>query len=154
MIVVDGSSASELTDNESDDSDTNDVKSYTCRRCFTTSKYINKLCVMKFNVDFICYFILTCILFVTFSASKDWHHAGKDKVLCTECRIHFKKYGEDRPVDNLGEPPPFMFKPVCEDDAMNGSRSMRPRRGPEVGLTYNELWHFLSQPDINNFYSA
>lgn len=28
-------------------------------------------------------------------ASKDWHHAGKDKaLLCTDCRVHFKKYGE------------------------------------------------------------
>lgn len=30
-----------------------------------------------------------------FVASKDWHHAGKDKaLLCTDCRVHFKKYGE------------------------------------------------------------
>ena len=29
------------------------------------------------------------------TASKDWHHAGKDKaLLCTDCRVHFKKYGE------------------------------------------------------------
>ena len=34
-----------------------------------------------------------CSVFV--AASKDWHHAGKDKtLLCTDCRVHFKKYGE------------------------------------------------------------
>ena len=28
------------------------------------------------------------------TSSKDWHHAGKEKLLlCTDCRIFFKSYG-------------------------------------------------------------
>ena len=67
------------------------------------------------------------------SASKDWHHAGKDKaLLCTECRLFFKKYGEDRPVvDSPRDPPPFLFKPVQEDEAINGKHNMRTRRSRE-----------------------
>merc|ERR1719510_2871377 len=41
-----------------------EISPYYCRHCFTTS-------------------------------SKDWHHGGKEKLLlCTECRIYFKCYGE------------------------------------------------------------
>ena len=40
----------------------------------------------KHEIDLLLYLI---------AASKDWHHAGKDKtLLCTDCRVHFKKYGE------------------------------------------------------------
>ena len=29
------------------------------------------------------------------SSSKDWHHSGKEKLLlCRDCRIYYKKYGE------------------------------------------------------------
>ncbi len=69
-----------------------------------------------------------------FSVSKDWHHAGKERtLLCTECRIYFKKYGEERPLDKRGEPPPFMFKPVKEEDAscVNGKHTMRTRRSKD-----------------------
>ena len=41
-----------------------DLSPYYCRHCYTTS-------------------------------SRDWHHAGKEKLLvCLDCRIYFKKYGE------------------------------------------------------------
>ena len=41
-----------------------DLSHYYCRHCYTTS-------------------------------SRDWHHAGKEKLLvCLDCRIYFKKYGE------------------------------------------------------------
>ena len=64
----------------------------------------------------------------SFPASKDWHHAGKDRaLLCTECRVFFKKYGEERPVDKRS-PPPFMFKPVKDDETVNGKHTMRTRR--------------------------
>ena len=47
---------------------------------------------------------VTINVFVT-SESKDWHHAGKDNaLLCTECRLFFKKYGEDRPIEDNGTP--------------------------------------------------
>ncbi|XP_006823033.1 uncharacterized protein LOC100368754 [Saccoglossus kowalevskii] len=75
-----------------------DLSGYACRHCYTTS-------------------------------SKDWHHGGKDKILlCTDCRIFFKKYGEERPIDNPRSPPPFMFKPVRENDSDEIKPKMRTRR--------------------------
>lgn len=75
-------------------------------------------------------------------ASKDWHHGGRENILlCTDCRIHFKKYGELPPIEKPVDPPPFMFKPVKEeDDGLSGKHSMRTRRsrgsvswGPVLG---------------------
>lgn len=75
-------------------------------------------------------------------ASKDWHHGGRENILlCTDCRIHFKKYGELPPIEKPVDPPPFMFKPVKEeDDGLSGKHSMRTRRsrgsvswGPGLG---------------------
>ncbi|XP_077998737.1 uncharacterized protein LOC144451708 [Glandiceps talaboti] len=75
-----------------------DLSGYACRHCYSTN-------------------------------SKDWHHGGKDKVLlCTECRIFFKKYGELKPIDNPRSPPPFMFKPVKENDSDDIKHKMRTRR--------------------------
>ena len=64
------------------------------------------------------------------TASKDWHHGGRENILlCTDCRIHFKKYGELPPIEKPVDPPPFMFKPVKEeDDGPSGKHSMRTRR--------------------------
>jgi hypothetical protein len=58
-----------------------------------------------------------------FTVSKDWHHASKDRsLLCTDCRIYFKKYGEVRPVTRAGTPPPYLFRPLADPDTtmMNG----------------------------------
>lgn len=65
-----------------------------------------------------------------FTASKDWHHGGRENILlCTDCRIHFKKYGELPPIEKPVDPPPFMFKPVKEEeDGLSGKHSMRTRR--------------------------
>lgn len=50
------------------------------------------------------------------TGSKDWHHAGKDKaLLCTDCRVHFKKYG-DLPQLEGNKDPPYLFRPVVQDD--------------------------------------
>ena len=38
LFAGDLSSASEVSDNESDDSDSRDLSGYACRHCFTTSK--------------------------------------------------------------------------------------------------------------------
>ncbi|XP_052832900.1 arginine-glutamic acid dipeptide repeats protein-like, partial [Octopus bimaculoides] len=113
------SSASEISDNDSDDSEGRDLSGYSCRRCFTTT-------------------------------SKDWHHAGKDKaLLCTDCRLFFKKYGEDRPVvDSPPDPPPFLFKPVQEDETINGKHNMRTRRSREsAGKSKKKDRHSTSSPD-------
>ncbi|KAI1714709.1 GATA zinc finger domain-containing protein [Ditylenchus destructor] len=45
------------------------------------------------------------------SKSKDWHHAGRDRqLMCTECRLFYKKYGQLRPVDRPATVPPCLFK--------------------------------------------
>ncbi|XP_064423858.1 arginine-glutamic acid dipeptide repeats protein isoform X4 [Latimeria chalumnae] len=93
----------DLSSASEDDFDSEDseqeLKGYACRHCFTTT-------------------------------SKDWHHGGKENILlCTDCRIHFKKYGELPPIEKPVDPPPFMFKPVKEeDDGISGKHSMRTRR--------------------------
>lgn len=65
------------------------------------------------------------------AVSKDWHHAGKDRtLLCTKCRLFFKKYGEERPLEGEKETPSFLFKPVKEEEeeSINGKHNMRTRR--------------------------
>ncbi|CAG7835910.1 unnamed protein product [Allacma fusca] len=72
-------------DNSEEDSDSRDLSGYHCRHCFSTT-------------------------------SKDWHHAGKEKaLLCTDCRLHFKKYG-DLPTLDGPKDPPYLFRPVVHDD--------------------------------------
>ncbi|KAG8142518.1 hypothetical protein E2320_006403, partial [Naja naja] len=76
----------DLSSASEDDFDSEDseqeLKGYACRHCFTTT-------------------------------SKDWHHGGRENILlCTDCRIHFKKYGELPPIEKPVDPPPFMFKPM------------------------------------------
>eukprot|EP00063_Salmo_salar_P014845 XP_013989680.1 PREDICTED: arginine-glutamic acid dipeptide repeats protein-like [Salmo salar] len=93
----------DLSSASEDDLDSEDseqeLKGYACRHCFTTT-------------------------------SKDWHHGGRENILlCTDCRIHFKKYGELPPIEKPVDPPPFMFKPVKEDeDGLSGKHSMKTRR--------------------------
>ncbi|XP_030042042.1 arginine-glutamic acid dipeptide repeats protein isoform X2 [Microcaecilia unicolor] len=93
----------DLSSASEDDFDSEDseqeLKGYACRHCFTTT-------------------------------SKDWHHGGRENILlCSDCRIHFKKYGELPPIEKPLDPPPFMFKPVKEEeDGLSGKHSMRTRR--------------------------
>ena len=55
-------------------------------------------------------------IFYCIAGSKDWHHAGKEKVLlCTDCRLHFKKYG-DLPLLDGPKDPPYLFRPVVHED--------------------------------------
>lgn len=76
------------------------------------------------------------------SASKDWHHGGRENILlCTDCRIHFKKYGELPPIEKPVDPPPFMFKPVKEEeDGLSGKHSMRTRRNRGSVRTQRRSW--------------
>lgn len=72
------------------------------------------------------------LLFYFCSASKDWLPVGKDlAVMCTECRLYYKKHGELRPVDSKDNLP-FLFQPVKEEDNVNGKHVMRTRRSKEV----------------------
>ena len=86
-----------------------------------------------------------CVLFYNCkwlsSASKDWHHGGRENILlCTDCRIHFKKYGELPPIEKPVDPPPFMFKPVKEEeDGLSGKHSMRTRRNRGSVRTHSSI---------------
>ncbi|KRY67770.1 Arginine-glutamic acid dipeptide repeats protein, partial [Trichinella pseudospiralis] len=84
---------------DSDESNSKDSSVYACHHCYTTN-------------------------------SKNWHHAGKERtLLCTECRLHFKKYGELRPVVRPRTPPSVLFKPVKEElEEMNHTGGIRTRR--------------------------
>ncbi|KAI1301888.1 Arginine-glutamic acid dipeptide repeats protein [Halotydeus destructor] len=97
---------------ESDDSDSrSDVNGNTCQHCSTTS-------------------------------SRDWQHMGKERLLlCTECRVFYKKNGELRPLPELSREAnasSFLFKPVKEEvnsnsASANGKHVMRTRRSKESG---------------------
>ncbi|KAL3115954.1 hypothetical protein niasHT_007254 [Heterodera trifolii] len=42
--------------------------------------------------------------------SKDWHHVGHERLLmCTDCRLFYKKYGQLRPVDRPRTVPPCLL---------------------------------------------
>ncbi|KRX15042.1 Arginine-glutamic acid dipeptide repeats protein [Trichinella nelsoni] len=84
---------------DSDESNSKDSSVYACHHCYTTN-------------------------------SKNWHHAGKERtLLCTECRLHFKKYGELRPVVRPRTPPSVLFKPAKEElEDMNYTGGIRTRR--------------------------
>lgn len=102
--------------------------------------------IMSFAcAEYLVVFISKLSLFLP-QASKDWHHGGRENILlCTDCRIHFKKYGELPPIEKPVDPPPFMFKPVKEeDDGLSGKHSMRTRRSRgSVGLTPLVPSHFI-----------
>uniref|UniRef100_A0A915PH61 GATA-type domain-containing protein n=1 Tax=Setaria digitata TaxID=48799 RepID=A0A915PH61_9BILA len=73
------------------------------------------------------------------SKSKDWHHSGKERqLLCTECRIFYKKYGQLRPVDRPSTVPPSLYKPRSpegNDDEEQGVRTRankKERRGASL----------------------
>ncbi|VDM49992.1 unnamed protein product [Toxocara canis] len=64
------------------------------------------------------------------SKSKDWHHSGKERqLLCTECRIFYKKYGQLRPVDRPSTVPPSLHKPKSPDENEEEDHGVRTRAG-------------------------
>ncbi|XP_003371310.1 putative ELM2 domain protein [Trichinella spiralis] len=78
----------------------------------------------------LCVIWLIYLLILALLYSKNWHHAGKERtLLCTECRLHFKKYGELRPVVRPRTPPSVLFKPAKEElEEMNYTGGIRTRR--------------------------
>ena len=74
--------------------------------------------------------------FSSFSVSKDWNNAEKPSPrLCTKCRIYFKKYGEDRPLD--GDFP--YFQPVKDEELPNGNHTMLTRQRNSVSAIFDSL---------------
>ncbi|XP_071768764.2 arginine-glutamic acid dipeptide repeats protein isoform X1 [Centroberyx gerrardi] len=63
------------------------------------------------------------------TSSKDWHQGGRDNLLlCTTCRTYYNKHGRLPPAQKPADPP-FMFKPVKEEEeGNNGKHGMRTRR--------------------------
>ncbi|XP_060073172.1 arginine-glutamic acid dipeptide repeats protein-like isoform X3 [Ylistrum balloti] len=122
-------SASECSEDSDDSGASRELSGYSCRHCCTT-------------------------------VSKDWHHAGKDKSLrCTECRLHFKRYGEERPLESprdsstrdpsSRDPSPFLFQPVKEEDSVNCRHNMRTRQTRESTKgKRKERNNSTSSPDI------
>ncbi|CAB3404808.1 unnamed protein product [Caenorhabditis bovis] len=47
--------------------------------------------------------------------SKDWHHAN-NLLLCTTCRVHYKKYGQLRSVEKPATVPACLFKRANSND--------------------------------------
>uniref|UniRef100_T2M433 Arginine-glutamic acid dipeptide repeats protein n=3 Tax=Hydra vulgaris TaxID=6087 RepID=T2M433_HYDVU len=100
---LDLSSCSENDFNVCDDSENErDLSLYACRHCYTTK-------------------------------SPNWHHAGKHKLLlCYNCRMHFKRYGQMKNFkdeDRL-EPPAYIYKAafVNLEEHLQYSGRMRTRR--------------------------
>jgi len=76
--------------------------------------------------------------------SKDWHHAGRDKILlCTDCRLHFKKYGELPPLDGQKDPP-YLFRPVVHDDEGRIRTRTRTKELVNSPTNVNEVLHLFS----------
>ncbi|KAK6736253.1 hypothetical protein RB195_019121 [Necator americanus] len=75
------------------------------------------------------------------SKSRDWHHAGRDGLLlCSDCRLFYKKYGQLRPVDRPSTVPPCLFKrspsglDVDEDSGVRTRAGKKERRRtPSIG---------------------
>ncbi|XP_056129084.1 arginine-glutamic acid dipeptide repeats protein [Lampris incognitus] len=63
------------------------------------------------------------------TTSKDWHQGGRENtLLCTTCRTYYNKQGRLPPAQKPADPP-FMFKPVKEEEeGHSGMHGMRTRR--------------------------
>jgi len=69
------------------------------------------------------------------TTSQDWHHAGKDmKLLCTNCRLYFKRYGELPLLPGMVRSQ-FTFRPISpsrtqEDEDSVSDRGLDNRLSP------------------------
>merc|ERR1719312_1125202 len=63
------------------------------------------------------------------TSSKDWHHGGKDmKLLCTSCRLHYKRYGE-MPLLPGAVRSQFTFRPISPEGLTGGSQEDEDSEG-------------------------
>ena len=70
----------------------------------------------------------------------DWHHGGKEnEMLCSECRLFYKKYGIARVIENRPETPIELRKIREEREARS--------RETELSLTQVEIDYSLTNPD-------
>jgi len=79
------------------------------------------------------------------TTSKDWHHGGKDmKLLCTSCRLHYKRYGE-MPLLPGTVRSQFTFRPISpeamvgsQEDEDSEGRGLDNRLSPASGVDRGE----------------
>eukprot|EP00092_Neocalanus_flemingeri_P030813 GFUD01033467.1.p1 GENE.GFUD01033467.1~~GFUD01033467.1.p1 ORF type:complete len:950 (-),score=265.55 GFUD01033467.1:432-3281(-) len=79
------------------------------------------------------------------TTSKDWHHGGKDmKLLCTNCRVHYKRYGE-MPLLPGTVRSQFTFRPISpegmagsQEDEDSEGRGLDNRLSPASGVDRGE----------------
>jgi len=63
------------------------------------------------------------------TTSKDWHHGGKDmKLLCTNCRQYYKRYGE-MPLLPGAVRSQFTFRPISPEGLTGGSQEDEDSEG-------------------------
>lgn len=79
------------------------------------------------------------------SDSKDWQYGGRDNVLlCSSCHSHFSKHRRLPPVPKPADPP-YLFKPVKEEEeglgVRHGMKTRRSRVPPHVCLSLCLLCH-------------
>ena len=91
--------------------------------------------------------------------SKSWHHGGQNKViLCTECRIFYKKYSKLPPIEDDRKPPAYMFKVEIERELrdedgylVSGKLGLRSRRNvPMVQSTLRSGRNKAGSPTEGN----
>lgn len=73
------------------------------------------------------------LYFLFLLESPNWHHGGKSKILlCYDCRMYFKKYGQMKPLKDheKREPPPYIYKAAFEnlEEQQPYTGRMRTRR--------------------------
>lgn len=79
------------------------------------------------------------------TSSKDWHHGGKDmKLLCTNCRLYYKRYGE-MPLLPGAVRSQFTFRPISpegtggsQEDEDSEGRGLDNRLSPASGVDRGE----------------
>jgi len=98
------------------------------------------------------------------TTSKDWHHGGKEmKLLCTDCRQHYKRYGE-MPLLPGAVRSQFTFRPISpeglagsqEDEDSEGrgldnrlSRSPTPESGRSYSSSRSESGSRSPEEDVS-----
>lgn len=61
--------------------------------------------------------------------SKDWHHAGVHRqLMCTECRLYFKKYGNLRNVERPATVPPCLSRGSPVDEGVRTRANNKYRK--------------------------